>query len=331
MFLAMLCYIPHMRYRQLGRTGYEVSEVGYGAWGIGGQLWVGANDSVSVRALHRAIDQGLNFIDTALSYGNGHSEKLVGAVLRDRSERICVATKVPPKNRIWPATGKVSEVFPSSHLSKCVDKSLVNLGLDRIDLIQLHVWDPSWLEEEYWYEELIRLKQQGKINYWGVCVTDHQPDSAIDLVLSGKVDTLQVIYNIFDQSPASGLFQVCADKKVGVIVRVPFDEGALTGNVGLTTKFPKRDWRNFYFRGDRKAQVQERVQKLLEFLDKETKSLPELSLKFCLSHPAVSTVIPGMRSVQHVEDNLAVSGQPPLPKAIVRKLYSCRWEKNFYR
>jgi aryl-alcohol dehydrogenase-like predicted oxidoreductase len=325
-----MVYFQPVQYRRFGRSGYKVSEIGFGAWGIGRKLWVGAEDSKSLEALNRAADLGLNFIDTALGYGDGHSERLVGRFLSERKERIHVATKVPPKNRIWPAKGSLEEVFPEDHIVKCAESSLINLNVERIDLLQLHVWDPSWLEEEQWYETLKGLKEQGKIAHIGVSVNDHQPDSALGLVRSGKIDALQVIYNIFDQSPEEKLFPLCMDKQVGVIVRVPFDEGALTGSVTPQTRFPKKDWRNVYFKGDRKEQVYNRVQKLGRLLGEEARTVAELSLKFCLAHPAVSTVIPGMRSVGHVDLNLSVSGQPPLSREMVNKVREQRWDKNFY-
>lgn len=327
----LVWYISIMRYRKVGRTGYEVSEVGYGAWGIGGQLWGGADDVRSMRALHQAADLGLNFIDTALAYGNGRSEKLISRLLKERGERIYVATKVPPKNKFWPARGKIEEAFPSDHLLECIDRSLTNLRLERIDLIQLHVWHPAWLESGDWYETLGELKQQGKIAHWGVSVTDHRPDSALELVSSGKIDTVQVIYNIFDQSAERRLLPLCLEKQVGVIARAPLDEGALTGEVTPDTRFSRKDWRNLYFGGDRKLQVFRRARKLTALLDEETQTLPELALKFCLHHPAVSTVIPGMRSVEHVDANLAVSDQVSLSEEILQELRSHRWDKDFYQ
>ena len=251
-----------MRYRKLGRTGYEISEIGFGAWGIGKQMWRGAEDSESLRALHRAVDQGLNFIDTALAYGTGHSERLVSRVLQEHGEQIYVATKVPPKNQIWPAQGALEEVFPRDHIVQCVEASLRNLRRERIDLLQLHVWDPTWNEDSQWYETLTELQARGKVAHFGISINDHQPNSALELVRSGKVDSVQVIYNIFDQTCEDKLLPLCLEKGVGVIARVPFDEGALTGNITPETRFSKKDWRNFYFQGDRKRQVHDRVQRL---------------------------------------------------------------------
>ncbi len=319
-----------MRYRKLGRTGYEISEIGFGAWGIGRQMWRGAEDSESLRALHRAVDQGLNFIDTALVYGTGHSERLVSRVLQEHREQIYVATKVPPKNQIWPAQGALEEVFPRDHIVQCVEASLRNLRRERIDLLQLHVWNPTWNEDSQWYETLTELQARGKVAHFGISINDHQPNSALELVRSGKIDTVQVIYNIFDQTCEDKLLPLCLEKGVGVIARVPFDEGALTGNITPETRFSKKDWRNFYFQGDRKRQVHDRVQKLHKLLGGEVRTLPDLALMFTLHPEAVSTVIPGMRSVKHVDANMAVSNQAPLSEEMIQRLREQRWDKNFY-
>lgn len=320
-----------MKYRTLGRTGYSISEIGFGTWGIGKQLWVGAEDSESLKALHHAVDRGLNFIDTALAYGEGHSERLVGQVLEDREERIYVATKVPPQNKRWPASGSLEEVFPYHHIIQSAEASLRNLGVETLDLLQLHVWSPSWIQDNQWFEAVSELKEKGKIAHFGVSVNDHQPETVEELVRSGRIDTIQVIYNIFEQAPEDRLLPLCQEKEVGVIARVPFDEGALTGSITAETKFPKKDWRNFYFQGDRRDQVQEHIQELKMLLDGEARTLPDLALKFCLHHPVMSAVIPGMRSVGHVEANLAVSDQTPLSEEMIGKLREHRWDKNFYQ
>jgi len=319
-----------MKYRTLGRTGLKISEIGFGAWGIGAVMWKGAKDDESLQALNTAIDQGVNFLDTALVYGNGHSEQLVGEVVRARSERIYVATKVPPKNRLWPARGSLDEVFPSDYIVNCVENSLRNLGLERIDLLQLHVWNPEWFKRDEWFETLTELRQQGKMAYFGVSINDHQPDSALELVRSGKIDTVQVIHNIFDQSPEDELFSACLEQHVGVIVRVPFDEGSLTGKITPQTVFPKGDWRHAYFKGDRKRQVHERVTVIESLLGEESNSLPDLALRFCLHPEAVSTVIPGMRSVRHVLANASSSEKPRLSSAMIESLRKHRWVRNFY-
>ncbi len=320
-----------MRYRMLGRTGLEVSELGYGAWGISQREWIGAEDDQSLRALRRAVELGLTFIDTALAYGSGHSEELVGGIVRE-SPHVRVATKVPPKNRLWPARPGVlvEKVFPGDWIAECTEQSLRNLGLDAIDVQQLHVWERSWIGRGDWVETVERLKAQGKIRHFGVSINDHEPDAALPLVESGVVDTLQVIYNVFDQSPAEELLPAARAANVGVIARVPFDEGGLTGKITPDTTFPAGDFRSAYFAGDRKRQVWERVNAIADDLEIELERLPEIALRFCLSDPAVSTVIPGMRSVRNVEANAAAVAEGPLPEDVLEKLRAHHWDRSFY-
>ena len=321
-----------MNYRKLGRTGLEVSEVGYGAWGIGKSQWMGAEDDESLRALNRAIDLGLTFIDTALGYGEGHSERLVGRTVRTWDEAVHVATKIPPKNRIWPAPPGLhpDETFPADHVRECTETSLENLGLETIDVQQFHVWQDEWLGEGDWQEAVEDLKREGKIRHFGVSINDHQPANAIKLIESGLVDTVQVIYNVFDQSPEDKLLPACREHGVGVIVRVPFDEGALTGAITPETTFDAGDFRNDYFRDDRKRQVQARVRAIVSELGVTEDEIAEIALRYILSHPAVSTVIPGMRSVRNVERNMRVADGKGLPEDQVRLLKNHRWVRNFY-
>jgi len=309
-----------------------VSEVGYGAWGIGGKQWLGGDDRESLVALRKAIALGLNFIDTALAYGDGHSEQLVGQVVRESGQTVYVATKVPPKNQLWPARPGIGirEVFPYRYIIECTEQSLRNLGLDHIDLQQLHVWNPEWIQQEDWRRAFEDLKRSGKVRFVGVSLNDHQPDSALELIETGLIDTVQVIYNIFDQSPEQRLFPLCQQRNIGVLARVPFDEGALTGQITRASQFHPADFRSFYFRGDRKRQVEERVAALKRDLAGVEGELPEIALRFCLSHPAVSTVIPGMRKEKHVEANVAASERGPLPESVLAILKKHAWEKNFY-
>jgi aryl-alcohol dehydrogenase-like predicted oxidoreductase len=318
--------INTMHYRKLGKTAWDVSEIGYGAWGIGGNQWQGGTDNESLQALKRAIELGLNFIDTALAYGEGHSERLVGQVVRETNQKIHVATKVPPKNLLWPARPGIGidQVFPYDYILRCTEKSLKNLGMETVDLQQLHVWNPEWIARDEWRRAFEDLKKSGKVRAVGVSINDHQPDSALDLIKTGLVDTVQVIYNIFDQSPEKNLFPLAIEKNVGVIVRVPFDEGSLTGSIHEDTEFDPKDFRAFYFRGDRKKQVVEHV----KALGIPEASLPEIALRFCLSHPAVSTVIPGMRRVKNAEANTQIPG--PLDASTLAKLRPHAWDKNFY-
>jgi aryl-alcohol dehydrogenase-like predicted oxidoreductase len=321
-----------MNERRLGRTGLSVSEIGYGAWGIGGSMWLGAEDRESLDALNRAIDLGVNFIDTAAVYGNGHSEKLVGEVVRARPERIVVASKIPPKNGRWPAPGGVDpdDAFPADHIRKWTERSLANLGMDVLDVQQFHVWSDEWVGRGSWLEGVHALKEEGLIRFFGVSINDHQPNNAIELVETGVVDTVQVIYNVFDQSPEDRLLAACEQHDVGVIVRVPFDEGALTGRIGAGTEFPEGDFRNDYFRGDRLEQVDEHVEAILSDLEISREELPEVALRYVLSQPAVSTVIPGMRTVRNVERNAAVGDGEGLPEEQVEALKRHRWDRNFY-
>jgi aryl-alcohol dehydrogenase-like predicted oxidoreductase len=321
-----------MRYRRLGRTGIEVSEIGYGAWGIGGTMWGGADDDQSLRALHRAIDLGLNFIDTALGYGEGRSERLVGQVVRERDETVHVATKVPPKNRIWPAEegGALDDAFPPGYIRECAERSLRNLEKDTVEVLQLHVWNDDWTDSEELWSEVAELRSSGKIRYFGVSLNDHEPWNGVRLVRSGAVDTVQVIYNIFDQSPEDELLPACREHDVGVIARVPLDEGGLTGRIDTDTEFEGDDFRANYFRGDRKREVQDRTTAIATDLAIDDSQLAETALRFVLSEPVVSTVIPGMRSIRNVERNVAASDAGPLSEDERGRLRAHRWVRNFY-
>jgi aryl-alcohol dehydrogenase-like predicted oxidoreductase len=321
-----------MRYRRLGRTGLEVSEVGYGAWGIGQSQWLGAEDDESLRALHRAIDLGLNFVDTALAYGRGHSEQLVGQVVRERDERVYVATKVPPKNQRWPAPDDATaeEAFPGEWVRRCTERSLGNLGLEAVDVQQFHVWNDRWVGRGDWLDAVQKLKAEGKIRFFGVSINDHQPANALALIDTGVVDTVQVIYNVFDQSPEDELLPACAEHDVGVIVRVPFDEGSLTGRITPDTEFPEGDFRAHYFRDGRRQEVFERTQAIADELGIERDELAEVALRYILGHDAVSTVIPGMRSTRNVERNIAAADRGPLPDGRARTLKAHRWVRNYY-
>jgi aryl-alcohol dehydrogenase-like predicted oxidoreductase len=321
-----------MKYRTLGRTGFHVSEIGYGAWGIGGKLWQGGADDESVRALRRAMELGVNFIDTALVYGEGHSEKLVGKAVREARHRVYVATKIPPKNRLWPARPGIGieDVFPEDYMIRCTDESLHNLKLDTIDLQQLHVWNPEWLENDEWRRAFEELKTSGKVRAVGISINDHQPDTALALMRTGSIDAVQVIYNIFDQSPEPNLLPLAQELNIGVIARVPFDEGSLTGSITEATVFDPKDFRSAYFRGDRKKQVVERVTALQKDLGAADGSLAETALRFTVSHPAVTTVIPGMRTVRNVERNAAASDSGSLDAATLGILRRHAWSKNFY-
>ncbi len=322
-----------MNYRKLGRTGIEVSEIGYGAWGIGGKQWLGGDDATSLAALRRAIDLGLNFIDTALAYNEGHSESLVGKVVRESGKKIWIATKIPPMNRIWPAKvgAPISEVFPHQYAIESTETSLRNLGVEQIDLQQFHVWSAGWFWSDEWRRAIEDLKSSGKVKHFGISINDHQPDSALDIVSSGLIDTVQVIYNVFDQSPERWLFPACLEHNVGVIARVPLDEGALTGTLRVDTQFEPDDFRAWYFRDGRLNAVIPRVEELAAATGAITGTLAQRCLRFVLSHPAVSTVIPGMRRNATVDSSCAASDLGPLSPAELAIMSRHAWMKNFYR
>jgi aryl-alcohol dehydrogenase-like predicted oxidoreductase len=322
-----------MRYRKLGRAGFEISEIGYGAWGVGGVQWQGGTDEESTRALKRAIDLGLNFIDTALAYNNGHSERLVGAVMREAPRSIRIATKVPPKNLLWPARRGIGidQVFPYDHVIQSTETSLKNLGVPTIDVQQFHVWNPQWIDRDEWRRAFEDLKKAGKVRAVGVSINDHDPDSAVELVKTGLIDTVQVIYNVFDQTPERNLFPLCRELNVGVIARVPLDEGGLTGTITEDTKFAPGEFRAAYFKGDRPRQVVEHVNALKKDLEGvEDEPLAETALRFVISNPAVSTVIPGMRRVRNAEANIQVSDKGPLSEKTLDILRRHAWARNFY-
>jgi len=318
-----------MKHRPLGRTGMRVSEIGFGAWAIGGE-WGSKDDDAAVRAIIRAMDIGVNFIDTAAAYGGGHSERLIARTFREKGERCFVASKVPPKNYKWGALPDVpvTEVFPGDWIISIVEQSLRNLETDCLDLMQLHVWTERFLQELDWYEALSKLREQGKVRFFGVSVNDWDPYSGVNLVESGMVDSIQVIYNIFEQRPAERLFPAAIEHNVGIIVRVPFEEGLLTGKIGPDYEFPERDWRARWLSGGRLEQGWERVQ-ALRWVENENRTMAQAALKFILAHPAVSTVIPGMRSARHAEENVAVSEGVEMTPTEVERLKSHAWVHGF--
>ena len=320
-----------MRTRRLGRTGLNVSEIGYGAWGIGKSMWVGAEDEVSLRALKTARDAGMNFYDTALAYGSGHSEQLLRRAFGSSPE-VIIASKVPPKNLIWPARAgtALKEAFPRDYVLSCLDRTLGNLGRERVDLIQFHVWSDEWADREEWLRTVEEIRASGKARAVGISINDHEPANVLKALETGLIDSVQVIYNVFDQSPEDELFPYCLKHEIGVIVRVPFDEGSLTGRIGPDATFPSGDFRNFYFRGDRKREVWERARAVAREAGVAVEGLPRLALRFCLSPEAVSTVIPGMRTPDHVADNIAASDEGPLPPDLLQRLREHRWVRSYY-
>lgn len=321
-----------MQYRKLGTTEAEVSEIGYGAWGIGGKQWQGGNDNDAIRALKRSFELGVNLVDTALAYGDGHSEQLVGRVVRDSFRKIYVATKIPPKNGIWPASPStpMEEVFPRDYIVQCTEQSLRNLGVDQIYLQQFHVWTDAWTQTEEWRRVVEDLRQSGKVRHFGISVSEHDPDSALEAVKTGLFNSVQVIYNIFDQTAEKNLFPLCQKMQVGVLARVPLDEGGLTGTITEDTKFEPGEFREEYFHGDRKRQVVEHVNALKEDLKDVPGTLPQIAVRFCLSNKAVTSVIPGMRRIETVESNARAASAGPLDAKTLAILKHHAWNRNFY-
>ena len=320
-----------MKYRNLGTTGMKVSEIGFGAWAIGGG-WGEQDDQDSLKALHAALDAGVNFIDTAAGYGGGRSERLIGQALRDRSEEILVATKTPPVPGVWPPSPycDMQERYPESYLRKDVEERLRNLAVDRLDVLQLHTWTRAWNARPEPLEVLQALKQEGKIRAIGISTPEQDQNCVIDLMRNGLIDTVQVIYNIFEQEPAAELLPVAAETGTGIIVRVAFDEGSLTGKFTGDTTFLEDDFRRNYFAGDRLERTSGRVEKIREATQSWGLTLPQIALKFVTAHPAVSTVIPGIRNVAQAEANAAVSDLDDLSEEQLAALRPHAWHRAFW-
>jgi aryl-alcohol dehydrogenase-like predicted oxidoreductase len=317
-----------MNYRKFGRTGWQVSEVGYGMWGMGG--WTGSDDDESRRSLDRAVELGCNFFDTAFAYGMGKSEKLLGEALkRHAGTKLYAATKVPPRNLKWPGSAgtPVADVFPASHIIEMTEKSLTNLGVKTIDLQQLHVWSDAWADDEGWQRAAQELKRQKLITAFGISVNRWEPSNVLKALRTGLVDSVQVVYNVFDQNPEDELFPVCRELDIAVIARVPFDEGSLTGTLSKDTTWPEGDFRNIYFTPANLAETLARVERLKEVVPKGM-DLPEMVLRFILANRDVSTVIPGMRKPRNVERNIAVSDGNQLDLKLLEDLRSHRWVRT---
>ncbi len=317
-----------MNYRKLGRTGFEVSDIAHGLWGVSG--WSGSNDEESLSAMQLAIDLGCNFFDTAWAYGEGKSDRLLGEIMaRNSKKRLYAASKIPPANDKWPAlpTYKYGDVFSAQHVFKYADLIRKKLRTDSIDLLQFHVWDDSWTDEPEFRSTVEKLKRDGSIRYFGLSLNRWQPENGIKAIRTGLVDSVQVIYNIFDQAPEDELFPLCQELNIGVIARVPFDEGSLGGKLTLETRFPKDDWRAGYFGPENLANTVARVDKVKTILP-PAMTLPEMALRFILSHPAVSTTIAGMRKPEHVRQNIAASDAGPLDKSLLSELKKHRWDRK---
>ena len=315
-------------YRTFGRTGWQVSEIGYGMWGMAG--WTGSDDDESMASLHRAVELGCNFFDTAWAYGNGHSERLLGELVRAYPDKkLYTASKIPPKNRKWPSKShyKIEDVFPPDYIREYTEKSLENLGLETVDLMQFHVWEDAWAHDEGWQRAVEDLKRQGMIRAIGISVNRWEPNNVLETLRTGLIDAVQVIYNIFDQAPEDELFPLCDELNIGVIARVPFDEGTLTGTLTKDTRWPKGDWRNTYFVPENLNESVDRAEALRPLVP-EHMTMAQMALRFILANPTVSTTIPGMRKLRHVEANIAVSDGETLPPALITALRAHRWDRK---
>jgi len=316
-----------MQYRTFGRTGWQVSEIGYGMWGMAG--WTGSQDEESRASLDRAVALGCNFFDTAWAYGDGRSEELLGELLkRHPDRRLYVATKIPPKNRKWPARDQyaLDEVFPEDHIREYTERSLRNIGVSTIDLQQFHVWTDAWANDDRWQRAVSALKEERLVRALGISINRWQPANVLKALETDLIDAVQVVYNVFDQAPEDELFVECRRRNIAVIARVPFDEGSLTDTLTANTTWPQGDFRNIYFQPDNLNQTVERIARLRPHVPRGM-SMPELALRFILQNRDVSTVIPGMRKLKHVETNLGTSDGRPLPADLMKELRRHRWDR----
>ena len=317
-----------MKYRRFGKTGWQVSEIGYGMWGMG--EWTDSDDQESLTSLQRAVDLGCNFFDTAWAYGEGKSENLLGELVKANSDKkVYTATKIPPKNFRWPSRREYSleDCFPPNHIQEYVEKSLENIGVRSIDVIQLHTWEDLWLQDDRWIKRLSDLKNQGMVKAIGISLNRWEPWNGIKAVESGLIDAVQVIYNIFDQNPEDQLFPACDKHDVAVIARVPFDEGTLTGTLTKKSTWPEGDWRNTYFVPENLISSVEHAEALKPVIP-DGMTMAEMALRFILAEPVVSTIIPGMRKLRHVEANLATGDSGPLEQTFIEELKKHRWDRE---
>jgi aryl-alcohol dehydrogenase-like predicted oxidoreductase len=317
-----------MNYRRFGRTDWSVSEISYGMWGMGN--WSGSDYESFLAAMQRAVDLGCNFFDTALAYGDGKSEGLLGQIVRANPDsQIHTSTKVPPKNRIWPSRRefKLDDCFPPDHIEQSVHDSLKNSGLESLDLVLFHTWEDSWLDDDRWVKKVDELRRQGVVHAIGISINRWEPWNGVRTVRSGLVDTVQVIYNIFDQNPQDELFPACREQDVAVIARVPFDEGSLTGTLTRDSSWPEGDWRKGYFVPENLTSSVEHAEALKPLVPADM-TMPEMALRFILNDPTVSTIIPGMRNRRYVESNIAASDAGPLPGDLHSQLRAHRWERQ---
>jgi len=317
-----------MQYRRFGKTGWKVSEIGYGMWGLAG--WTGSDANEVDDALRKAVDMGCNFFDTAWAYGDGRSEKILGQLIKDyRDKKLYAATKIPPKNRKWPSKPEyaLKEVFPNDYIIEYTEKSLKNLDIESIDLLQFHVWEDSWSNNDEWKSAITKLTKEGKVKHWGISVNRWEPNNSLQSLKTNLFSSVQVIYNIFDQSPEDELFPLCKDLDIGIIARVPFDEGTLTGMLTYETVFPKDDWRSTYFVPQNLKSSVDHANSLKRLIP-DGMTMAQMALRFILSNPDVGTIIPGMRKIKNVEANIGTSDGRGLSKELLKELRKHRWDRT---
>lgn len=317
-----------MIYRNFGKTNWLVSEIGYGMWGMAG--WTESSDIQSAKSLDLAVENGVTFFDTAWGYGEGHSEELLGQLVRRHpGKKLYTASKIPPKNFQWPAKPEYAfeDSYPTSHVVQYTEKTLKNLGLEQIDLMQFHTWDDGWSGREEWQRAIEDLKTSGKIAAMGISVNRWEPENGIKALKTGMLDSVQVIYNIFDQNPEDILFPLCEEMNIGVIARVPFDEGTLTGNLTKETTFPEGDWRGTYFVPENLNSSVGHADALRPLIP-EGMTMAEMALRFITMNKSVSTIIPGMRKERNVLANVATSDGKGLTKLLHQELKKHRWDRT---
>ena len=317
-----------VKYRRFGRTNLMVSEIGHGLWGMSG--WSGSDDRESQAALQNSLEMGCNFYDSAWAYGSGHSDRLLGKLIRSNPKaEIITASKVPPKNFKWPGSSadRLADVFPNQHVMDYAERILEGIGKAPLDLLQFHVWDDSWADGDEWKQTIADLKAKKLIRFFGLSINRWQPWNGMKALKTGLVDAVQVIYNIFDQSPEDELFPLCEKLDIGVIARVPLDEGGLTGKLTDTTRFPKSDWRARYFGPENLHNTVVRAEAVKRLLP-ENMSLPEMALRFILSNKVVATTIVGMRTADHVNEDIRVSDGIGLPSKLLTQLKAHRWDRD---
>jgi len=317
-----------MKTRKFGKTNWLISELGYGMWGLAG--WTGSDQNEVEKSLELSVELGCNFFDTAWGYAEGKSEEILGKLLRRHSnKKLYAATKIPPKNFIWPSKAgfQLKDCFPASHIIEYTEKSLKNLNVDQIDLQQFHVWEDAWSDQDEWKSAIEKLTKEGKVAHWGVSVNRWEPNNCLKTIETGMISSVQVIYNIFDQNPEDELFPLCKKMDVGIIARVPFDEGSLTGLLTYDTIFPADDWRSTYFVPENLTSSVDHANALKPIIP-EGMDMPEMALRFILSNPDVGTIIPGMRKIKHVQSNISCSDGQGLPKAKIDELRNHRWERQ---